>query len=64
MITTASPQVAEALNYINGEWRKSAAECLNVINPATAEIIGRVPLSTAAEVDAAVESKSVSAAPD
>lgn len=55
MITTASPQVAEALNYINGEWRKSAAECLNVINPATAEIIGRVPLSTAAEVDAAVE---------
>ena len=55
MTTTAPPQIAEALNYVDGEWRKSAAETLNVVNPATAEIIGRVPLSTAAEVNAAVE---------
>ena len=55
MITTAPPQIAEALNYVNGEWRKGAGDALNVVNPATAEIIGRVPLSTAAEVHAAVE---------
>jgi malonate-semialdehyde dehydrogenase (acetylating)/methylmalonate-semialdehyde dehydrogenase len=55
MTTTASQQhIADALNYVNSEWRKSSAETLNVVNPATAEIIGRVPLSTAADVDEAV----------
>jgi len=44
------------LNYINGSWTESkTAEWRDVINPATAEAIGQVPLSTAAEVDAAVE---------
>src|SRR5215469_6551371 len=55
MITAAPTQIAEALNYVNGEWRKGAGDALNVVNPATAEIIGRVPLATAAEVHAAVE---------
>ena len=42
-------------NFIGGEWRDSAAtECIDVCNPATAEVLGRVPLSPAAEVDAAV----------
>ncbi len=42
------------LNYIAGEWRPSAAtDSLDVLNPATAEILGRVPLSPAAEVDQA-----------
>ena len=54
MTTTASPQVAEALNYINGEWRKSAGDTLSVVNPATNEVIGHVPLSTAKELDEAV----------
>jgi malonate-semialdehyde dehydrogenase (acetylating) / methylmalonate-semialdehyde dehydrogenase len=56
MTTTALTQIADVLNYVGGEWRRSAtAEILNVVNPATAETIGRVPMSTAAEVDAAVE---------
>src|SRR5271166_5885010 len=57
MTTIASTQIADVLNYVGGEWRKSVAkETLDVVNPATAEVIARVPMSTAAEVDAAVES--------
>jgi malonate-semialdehyde dehydrogenase (acetylating) / methylmalonate-semialdehyde dehydrogenase len=42
------------LNYIAGEWRPSTAtDSLDVVNPATAEILGRVPLSLATEVDRA-----------
>ena len=49
--------MAERLsNYINGSWRKSAAgEALKVINPATAVVLAKVPLSPAAEVNQAVE---------
>ncbi len=44
------------LNYIDGEWRRSAApDCLDVINPATGELLGRTPLSTAAEVGQAAQ---------
>lgn len=43
-------------NYINNEWRpSSASEYLDVTNPATAEVIGKVPLSPAAEVDQAAQ---------
>ena len=43
-------------NYIEGQWRKSAAtESLPVLNPATGEELGRTPLSPAQEVDQAVE---------
>ncbi len=39
-------------NYLNGEWRTSrATQTLDVINPATAEVLGKVPLSPAQEVD-------------
>jgi malonate-semialdehyde dehydrogenase (acetylating)/methylmalonate-semialdehyde dehydrogenase len=42
-------------NYINGAWRQSdSSEDLPVLNPATAEELDRVPLSNAADVDAAV----------
>jgi malonate-semialdehyde dehydrogenase (acetylating)/methylmalonate-semialdehyde dehydrogenase len=45
----------ELLNYINGQWcRSTATEYLAVTNPATAETLSRVPLSPAADVDAAV----------
>ena len=55
MTTTTATQIAEVLNYISGEWRKSnATVTLDVVNPATAEVLARVPLSGAAEVDAAV----------
>jgi malonate-semialdehyde dehydrogenase (acetylating)/methylmalonate-semialdehyde dehydrogenase len=41
-------------NYVNGRWRDStAADHLPVLNPATAEPLARVPLSSAAEVDEA-----------
>src|SRR6266404_998846 len=46
-------------NFIAGEWRASnAAKVLDVVNPATAELLARVPLSSAAEVDAAVQAAS------
>ncbi len=42
-------------NYIGGEWVASTSpELLDVHNPATDEVIARVPLSTVAEVDRAV----------
>ncbi|PIZ25177.1 MAG: methylmalonate-semialdehyde dehydrogenase (CoA acylating), partial [Chloroflexi bacterium CG_4_10_14_0_8_um_filter_57_5] len=42
------------LNYINGEWVESkATEFVDVLNPATAELMGRTPLSSKTEVDAA-----------
>ena len=44
----------EILNYVNGEWVKpDAREYFDVINPATGELLGRTPLSTAADVDTA-----------
>ena len=43
-------------NYINGEWHRSSADdWLEVANPATAEGLGRVPLSLPDEVDYAVQ---------
>ena len=43
-------------NYVNGSWRPSgAADYLDVINPATAEMLGRVPLSPAVEVNEAAQ---------
>src|SRR5512145_1347000 len=42
-------------NFVGGEWRdSSSALLLDVPNPATGEVLGRVPLSTAAEADTAV----------
>jgi len=43
-------------NYINGEWRESAATTyLDVVNPATKEILAQTPFSPAAEVDEAAQ---------
>lgn len=43
-------------NYIEGEWRQSGASSqLAVVNPATADELGRVPLSSAAEVEQAAQ---------
>ena len=42
-------------NYIDGDWRPAAAgDQLDVTNPATGEVLARVPLSGAEDVDAAV----------
>ena len=41
-------------NYIGGEWREAASvETLDTMDPATGDLLARVPLSGAAEVDAA-----------
>lgn len=46
-------------NYIGGEWFESkSADILEIMNPAKAEVIGEVPLSTSDEVNHAVESAS------
>ncbi|NEU76975.1 CoA-acylating methylmalonate-semialdehyde dehydrogenase [Hassallia byssoidea VB512170] len=43
-------------NYINGQWYASTAtEYLEVINPATIEILAKVPLSPASEVNQAAD---------
>ena len=43
-------------NYVGGAWRDSSAlETLAVTNPASGEELGRVPLSAAGDVDAAVQ---------
>jgi malonate-semialdehyde dehydrogenase (acetylating)/methylmalonate-semialdehyde dehydrogenase len=42
-------------NYVGGAWRPAETfDALDVRNPATGEVIARAPLSTAADVDAAV----------
>ncbi|MFZ1398107.1 MAG: CoA-acylating methylmalonate-semialdehyde dehydrogenase [Candidatus Promineifilaceae bacterium] len=44
------------MNYIGGRWQPaSGASYLDVQNPATAEIMAQVPLSTAADVDQAAQ---------
>ncbi len=45
---------ADLGNYVGGRFLPVAAEMLDVYNPATGDVISRVPLSGAAEVDAAV----------
>ncbi|QSE89589.1 gamma-aminobutyraldehyde dehydrogenase [Rhodococcus pseudokoreensis] len=43
-------------NYINGEFvASSATETLDLINPVDENVVGRAPVSTKADVDAAVE---------
>jgi len=56
MISAETATVTAVPNYINGQWLEAkAGEWLDVINPATGEVIARTPLSGAAEVGAAVE---------
>ncbi|MDQ0253170.1 aldehyde dehydrogenase (NAD+) [Evansella vedderi] len=44
------------LNYINGEWKESVTgEVKEIINPANQQVVGKVQLSTAEDVDAAVQ---------
>lgn len=46
----------ELLNFIGGEWVKDKTlQSIPVVNPANGEILGTVPLSTKAQVDAAVQ---------
>src|ERR1700732_354940 len=54
--TCASPPATKIPQFINGQWVEShASEWLDVVNPATAEVLGRVPISDAAEVTQAID---------
>ena len=56
MSTTVATPTTELRNFINGSWQSSAStQFQDVTNPATAELIGRTPLSTLADVNAAVQ---------
>jgi malonate-semialdehyde dehydrogenase (acetylating)/methylmalonate-semialdehyde dehydrogenase len=55
-MTLAAPPLTKIPNYINGEWQdSSASEWQDVTNPATGEILARVPLSDNAEVTRAID---------
>jgi malonate-semialdehyde dehydrogenase (acetylating)/methylmalonate-semialdehyde dehydrogenase len=48
-------EVRTLKNYIDGEWVESEGQVVDVVNPATTRTIARVPISTPAEMDAAVK---------
>jgi malonate-semialdehyde dehydrogenase (acetylating) / methylmalonate-semialdehyde dehydrogenase len=59
MTTTTEASVRLLDNYIGGRWTaSSSSETLPVTNPATGETLARVPLSSAADLDAAVRAAS------
>ena len=46
----------EILNYVNGQWvRPDVSECLDVVNPATGQVLAKTPLCAAPEIAAAAE---------
>jgi malonate-semialdehyde dehydrogenase (acetylating)/methylmalonate-semialdehyde dehydrogenase len=56
MSSSATTQVQELENYVHGAWRRSATQqFVDVTNPATGEVLARTPLSTTADVEAAVQ---------
>jgi len=56
MTTVTATPVTAVPQYINGQWQNSLAEeWQDVLNPATAEVLARVPLSDEAEVTRAIE---------
>ena len=60
MSSAVTTQVTEVQNYINGGWqRSSTTDFFEVTNPATAELLARTPMSTPADVDAAVQAAAV-----
>src|SRR5271169_873915 len=55
-MTVAAPSSTKIPHFINGEWVESrAGEWQDVVNPATAEVLGRVPISDAAEVTRVID---------
>ena len=55
MATATTPSTRLIDNYVGGRWTAATgAEALDVTNPATGEVLARVPLSASADLDAAV----------
>lgn len=58
-MTVAAPPTTKIPQYINGQWIESqAAEWQDVVNPATGESLGRVPIAGVAEVTRAIDAAS------
>jgi malonate-semialdehyde dehydrogenase (acetylating) / methylmalonate-semialdehyde dehydrogenase len=55
VVATAARRYPDVANHIGGADLQADTEFLDVYNPATGDVIARVPLSGAAEVDAAVQ---------
>src|SRR5712692_11934869 len=56
MSSVTTSQEPKLQNYVNGAWRPATTtEYVEVINPATAEVLTHTPLSTDADVDSAVQ---------
>jgi len=56
MSSAVTTQVTDLQNYINGAWsRPSSSDFFDVTNPATTELLARTPMSSPADVDAAVQ---------
>ncbi|HEX3643289.1 MAG TPA: aldehyde dehydrogenase family protein, partial [Ktedonobacteraceae bacterium] len=59
MVAPIQSQVQTLRNYIGGQWVSSqATDTQDVRNPATDELLARVPLSSQADVAAAVDAAS------
>jgi malonate-semialdehyde dehydrogenase (acetylating) / methylmalonate-semialdehyde dehydrogenase len=55
-MTVAAPTTTKIKNYVNGQWTESGATASqDVVNPATGEVLARVPLADEAEVGCVVE---------
>jgi malonate-semialdehyde dehydrogenase (acetylating)/methylmalonate-semialdehyde dehydrogenase len=55
-MSSATALTPDLQNFVHGEWRGSATkEFVDVLNPATAELLARTPLSTMEDVNAAVQ---------
>jgi malonate-semialdehyde dehydrogenase (acetylating)/methylmalonate-semialdehyde dehydrogenase len=60
MSSVATPPLTKVPNYINGQWQGSSSkDWQDVINPATGEVIARVPLSDVAQVTKAIDAAAV-----
>ena len=56
-MSSTSTAVVDALNYVDGAWRKSTTtQFFDVTNPATNETVARTPVSTRADLHEAVQS--------
>lgn len=57
MLNIKSHYMEKLRNYINGQWvNSSSATYMNVVNPASQEVLAQVPSGTTADVNQAVQS--------
>lgn len=55
-IPKSSSEIPVIKNYVNGEWIASKSpRTLDIVNPATTEVLAKVPMSTKEDVDEAIQ---------